>query len=189
MELQRRRQEMGPVPARSALSPDRVTFTVKSIYEEHARFVWLTLQRLGVETADLRDIAQDVFVVVHRRLDTFDRSSRMTTWLFGICMRVAANYRRRQQRVRFEAVLRARAREDAELEVPVDEMLARRQERASAERVLAELSLEKRAVFIMFEIENLSCQEIAELMGVPIGTVYSRLHAARTQIQQIVSRT
>jgi RNA polymerase sigma-70 factor (ECF subfamily) len=162
--------------------------TFRSIYEEHARFVWVTLQRLGVRRDDLGDVAHDVFVVVHRRLQTFDQTSRVTTWLFGICLRVAANYRRRQHRVHSEAALRARVTDDVSVQVPVDEMLARRQERASAERVLGALSLEKRAVFIMFEIESLSCQEIAEVMGVPIGTVYSRLHAARAQIQRIVAQ-
>jgi RNA polymerase sigma-70 factor (ECF subfamily) len=215
MELGRRR-ELTSVPAPDALSDDRAVSlegagasvlamrstatmaharredpapTFKSIYEEHARFVWLTLQRVGVQSDDLGDVAHDVFVVVHRRLHTYDRTSRVTTWLFGICMRLAANYRRRRRRVPSEAVLRSRASDDAKAQIPVDEMLARRQESASAERVLAKLSLEKRAVFVMFEIESLACQEIAELMGIPIGTVYSRLHAARAQIQQIVSQT
>jgi RNA polymerase sigma-70 factor (ECF subfamily) len=161
--------------------------TAKSVYEEHARFVWLTLQRFGVQSTDLADLAHDVFVVVHRRIGTFDNTSRMTTWLFGICLRVAANYRRRQRHVLSEAALRERASDEV-VQVPADEMLARRQERASAERVLAKLPLDKRAVFVMFEIENLSCQEIAELMGIPIGTVHSRLHGARAQIERIVAR-
>ena len=155
---------------------------MQAIYEEHARFVWVTLQRLGVQAVDLEDLAHDVFVVVHQRLHTFDGSSRMTTWLFGICLRVAANYRRRQRRAPSEAAIRAQASDDATVQAGADEMLARRQDAASAERVLAELSLEKRAVFIMFEIEGVPCQDIAELMGVPVGTIYSRLHATRKQI-------
>lgn len=172
---------LGRAPRTSPAPP------VKSIYEEHARFVWLTLHRLGVQPSDLDDLAHDVFVVVHRRLDTFDNTSRMTTWLFGICLRLAANYRRRQRRTPSHAALRARMNADATTSAGADEMLALRQHRASAERVLAELPVEKRAVFTMFEIEGLSCQEIAEIMGVPIGTVYSRLHAARGQIEHIVS--
>ena len=68
---------------------------MRGVYRQHARFVWLSLQRLGIHVSDLDDVAQDVFVIVHKRLRTFDRRSRLTTWLFGICMRVAANYRRR----------------------------------------------------------------------------------------------
>lgn len=174
-----------PVPhaRRDAPAP-----TLTGVYEEHARFVWLTLQRMGVSPADLDDVAHDVFVVVHRRLDSFDNTSRITTWLFGICLRLASNYRRRRRRTPSEAFLRARMRDDAAIPASADEMVALRQDRATAERVLAELSVEKRAVFMMFEIEGLSCQEISELMGVPIGTVYSRLHAARGQIEAIVSR-
>lgn len=197
MALERCR-EMKPVAAHATFSRARTTTvpharregpppTVKSIYEEYARFVWLTLQRFGVRSTDVADVAHDVFVVVHRRIDTFDSTSRMTTWLFGICLRVAANYRRRQRRTLSEAALRAHANDDA-VQVPVDEVLARRQASAEAERVLAKLSLEKRAVFVMFEIENLSCQEIADLMGIPIGTVYSRLYGARAQIERIISQ-
>jgi RNA polymerase sigma-70 factor (ECF subfamily) len=143
---------------------------------------------LGVQAGDLDDVAHDVFVIVHRRFDSFDGISRVTTWLFGICMRVAANYRRRQRRAPSEAALRARVREEVAVAVPADELLARREERAIAERLLAMLSLEKRAVFVMFEIESISCQEIAQTMGVPIGTIYSRLHAARRQLSELLRR-
>jgi len=148
--------------------PENDQTTVTGIYEEHARFVWLTLQRIGVKPTDVADLAHDVFVVVQRRIGTFNNTSRMTTWLFAICLRVAANYRRR--RTFSDAALRVHASEDA-VQPPADELLERRQARADAERVLARLSLDKRAVFVMFEIENLSCQKISELMGIPIGTV------------------
>jgi len=77
-----------PLPV--AVAP-ATALDVRTIYREQGRFVWLSLQRLGIHPSDLDDIAQDVFMVVHRRLDTFDRRARISTWLFGICMRVAAN--------------------------------------------------------------------------------------------------
>lgn len=182
----RRVSARATLSAAGSVAPELDATTVKGIYEEHARFVWLTLQRVGVQPTDVADLAHDVFVIVHRRIATFDHSSRMTTWLFGICLRVAANYRRRRHRTLSEAALRVHATDEV-IQVPADELLARRQAKADAERVLARLSLEKRAVFVMFEIENLSCHEIANLMGIPIGTVYSRLHGARAQIERIVS--
>jgi RNA polymerase sigma-70 factor (ECF subfamily) len=160
--------------------------TIRTIYEEHARFVWLSLQRLGVRHADLDDLAHDVFVVAHRRLDSFDGSSRMTTWLFGICMRVAANYRRRRQNS-YEIPTGLSGQNKLAAVVPVDELLVLRERRLLAETVLAQLVLGQRAVFVMYEIEALPCAEIAELLGLPIGTVYSRLHAARKQIEKLVS--
>jgi RNA polymerase sigma-70 factor (ECF subfamily) len=160
--------------------------TIRMIYEEHARFVWLSLQRVGVRHADLDDLAHDVFVVAHRRLDSFDGSSRMTTWLFGICMRVAANYRRRRQNS-YEIPTGLSGRNKPATVVPVDELLVLRERRELAETVLGQLVLGQRAVFVMYEIEAIPCAEIAELLGVPIGTVYSRLHAARKQIEKLVS--
>jgi RNA polymerase sigma-70 factor, ECF subfamily len=159
---------------------------IRTVYEEHARFVWLNLQRLGVRHADLDDLAHDVFVVAHRRLDSFDRSSRMTTWLFGICMRVAANYRRRRQNS-FEIPTGVKGDNRPATMVPVDELLVLREQRRLAETVLGQLVLEQRAVFVMYEIEGLPCAEIAALLGVPTGTVYSRLHAARKRIEKLVS--
>jgi len=160
--------------------------TIQTIYEEHARFVWLNLQRLGVRHADLEDLAHDVFVVAHRRLDSFDRHSRMTTWLFGICMRVAANYRRRRQNS-FEIPTGVKGDNRPATGVPVDELLVLREQRALAESVLGQLPLEQRAVFVMYEIEALPCSEIAAVLGVPVGTVYSRLHVARKRIENLVS--
>src|ERR1700733_5153994 len=65
------------------------------VFARHSDFVWRTLQRMGVREADLEDVAQDVFLVVGQRLHEFERRSRVTTWLYGICLRVASTHRRR----------------------------------------------------------------------------------------------
>jgi RNA polymerase sigma-70 factor (ECF subfamily) len=160
---------------------------VRAVYREHARFVWLSLQRLGIRVSDLDDVAQDVFVIVHKRLRTFDRRSRLTTWLFGICMRVAANYRRRR-RWTFEVLSGGTDDRRPGTLAAADDVLVRREQREVAERALNRLEVAKRATFVMFEIESLSCLEIAELMNVPVGTVYSRLHSARRQLEKALSR-
>ena len=160
---------------------------VRTIYREHGRFVWLSLQRLGVHPSDLDDVAQDVFMVVHRRLDTFDRRARVTTWLFGICMRVAANYRRRR-RWSHEVLSGGLEDERPSALAAADDILVRREQREIAETALNRLEMAKRATFVMFEIESLSCLEIAELMNVPVGTVYSRLHSARKQLEKNLAR-
>jgi RNA polymerase sigma-70 factor (ECF subfamily) len=71
---------------------------IRQIIEEHGNFVWRALARSGVRDADLRDATQDVFVVVSRRLDEREGTSSLTTWLYGIALRVAANYRRKAHR-------------------------------------------------------------------------------------------
>ena len=160
---------------------------VRTIYRENGRFVWLSLQRLGIHPSDLDDIAQDVFMVVHRRLDTFDRRARVSTWLFGICMRVAANYRRRRRWTR-EVLSGGCEDERPSALAAADDILVRREQRELAERALNRLEVAKRATFVMFELESLSCNEIAELMNVPVGTVYSRLHSARRQLEKNLAR-
>jgi RNA polymerase sigma-70 factor (ECF subfamily) len=174
-----------PVPAAPPVVP--AALEVRTIYREHARFVWLSLQRLGIHPSDLDDIAQDVFMIVHRRLDTFDRRARISTWLFGICMRVAANYRRRR-RWTHEVLSGGLDDERPATLTAADDILVRREQRELAERALNRLEVAKRATFVMFEIESLSCTEIAELMNVPVGTVYSRLHSARRQLEKHLTR-
>lgn len=177
-------QDVGDVGDLSDLSG---ASDVRTIYRAHARFVWLSLQRLGVQPSDLDDVAQDVFVIVHRRLDSFDHTARITTWLFGICLRVAANYRRRRRWTRELLSGWVEDNRPATL-VAADEVLVRREEREIAERALDRLDVAKRATFVMFEIESLSCLEIAAIMDVPIGTVYSRLHSARREVQKTMAR-
>jgi RNA polymerase sigma-70 factor (ECF subfamily) len=172
-----------PAPATDAAP----ALEVRTIYREHARFVWLSLQRLGIHPSDLDDIAQDVFMIVHRRLGTFDRRARISTWLFGICMRVAANYRRRRRWTR-EVLSGGFDDERPATLTAADDILVRREQRELAERALNRLEVAKRATFVMFEIESLSCNEIAELMNVPVGTVYSRLHSARRQLEKNLAR-
>jgi len=145
------------------------------------------LQRMGVRDADVEDQLQEVFVVVHHRLHTFDGSSRMTTWLFGICTRVAAAYRRRAHRRREEVV--ADVPEDGEVDEggPEHAVIAQ-QARARLLGILDLMDLEKRALFVMFELDEVPCEAIAEMLGVPVGTVHSRLHAARKDFQAALTR-
>jgi RNA polymerase sigma-70 factor (ECF subfamily) len=154
---------------------------VEELYAEHAEFVWRSLQHLGVRSADLEDLLQEVFIVVHRKLPDFDGRSRVTTWLFGICLRVAARQRRRAW-FRFERQ-GVEVPERAEERTPEDQ-LGEEQRSRVFERALGHLSLEQRAVFVLFEFEGKSCQDIAELVGAPLGTVYSRLHHARRDLRK-----
>jgi RNA polymerase sigma-70 factor, ECF subfamily len=87
----------------AACCPGTTLRSVESIYKEHAEFISLTLERFGVRPGDVEDLAHEVFLIVHRRHANFDGTSLMTTWLFGICRRVAANYRRRRRCQRWSA--------------------------------------------------------------------------------------
>jgi RNA polymerase sigma-70 factor (ECF subfamily) len=174
-------EPMGTTPRAAALD-------VTTVHERHVDFVWKNLQRLGVRTPDLEDALQDVFVVVHRRLDSFNGSSLLTTWLFGICLRVALAYRRRSH------VRRERSSIEFEPELATDSeqgpeaLTIARQTRLQLERVLDSLEPQRRAVFTMFELEDMSAPVIARTLGIPLGTVYSRLSAARVDFKKALER-
>jgi len=176
----------GVAPVDAALRASRrAALDLDTIFRAHANFIWLSLQRLGVQHADLDDVAQDVFVIVHRRLDRFDGSSLLTTWLFGICLRVAANYRRKRRFL----LLPTGTVHEAALATDPHQELVRREAQRQLERILARMDVVKRAVFVMFEWEGISCDEIARTMGVPVGTVFSRLHAARREFNKTLARS
>jgi RNA polymerase sigma-70 factor (ECF subfamily) len=170
-----------------AKSPENdLRATVAELYEEHFAAVWRWLHHLGVRDADLDDVVHEVFVVVHRRHDTFAGRSKVTTWLFGICTRVASDYRRRAY------VRRERATESLETIDDAgprpDETAASQQAHEIVHRALDELDVHKRAVFVLYELDGMNAPEIARLMGTPVQTVYTRLHAARRVFRAAVER-
>jgi RNA polymerase sigma-70 factor (ECF subfamily) len=172
---------MVPAMAESTTS----AITAREVYEQHADFVWRTLQHLGARSADLEDLGQEVFITVHRKLSSFDGRSKLTTWLFGICLNLVRRQRRRAYfRLEF---LHAEPPERVDPSTPearYEEDEARRRLAA----LLEKLSPERRATFVLFEVEGATCEEIAELTSVPLGTVYSRLHSARKQVAAAVAR-
>lgn len=161
--------------------------SIREIHENYADFVWRSLQRLGVRERDLEDQLQEVFIVVHRKLGSFDGSSELKTWLFGICLRIAVAHRRRAHVRRETATFDGELPERGDSETPERSALER-EARDELEALLSRLDPEKRAVFVMFEIEGLTAPEIASVMGTPLGTVYSRLAAARGELEKAAAR-
>lgn len=166
-------------PASSGVPP------LAQIFREYAPFVWRGLRRLGVPECDVEDVCQEVFVVVHRKLGDFEGRSSLRTWIYGICARTASDYRR-SGRVRREVVTDAPP--DAPQEGGQHDAVAMRQARATLDRILDELDDDKRSVFVLFEIEELTMAEVAEALGCPLQTAYSRLHAARKVVEAGVAR-
>ena len=149
----------------------------ESAYRAHFGSVWRTVRRLGVAEKDAIDAAQEVFVIAYRRRDEFEGRSTVRTWLLGIAFRVAAARRNsataRCEELGDEAVSRAAIARDPETELEGRQLLR------ALDALLDELPIEQRAVFTMFEMEGLTGEEIAEVLGVPVGTVRSRLRLAR----------
>ena len=157
-------------------------------FTAHAACIGVSLQRFGVRESDLEDLLQDVLLIGYQKLHTFDAERSICAWLRGIGWNVAAAHQRRAY-VRHERTIRSLS--DAELEdaCPDPEATAAtREARVMLEAILDELDPDKRAVFVMFEIEEIDCDQIAVLLKVPIGTVYSRLFAARKSFEKALAR-
>jgi RNA polymerase sigma-70 factor (ECF subfamily) len=170
-------RESGATPIAAALS-------FAEVYTANARYIWQSLRRLGVAPTDLEDVCQEVFVVVHRKLASFDGRSQLRTWLYGIALRCASSYRR--SRARREVP--TRELEALKVDPGQIESLEKQSARAMLDAVLDTLDEDKRAVFVLYELEELPMSEVAEAVGCPLQTAYSRLHAARHKVEQEIAR-
>jgi RNA polymerase sigma-70 factor (ECF subfamily) len=180
------------VPASSA-SPARpgqraaagAGLSFDAVFAQHAPYVWRALRRLGVPEADVDDVCQEVFLVVHRRLASFQGESAVRTWIYGIALRVASDYRRRPHRAR-ERPLEDAAEPATQAEQDVE--LDRRRALAWLDGVLDGLDDAKRAVFVLYEIEQVPMAEVAAAAGCPVQTAYARLYAARKHVEAAARR-
>ena len=148
-------------------------------------YLWRATLALGVPPSDAEDVCQDVMLVVHKKLAEFDGRS-LKSWLYGICLRVTSDYRR-SARVRRERPTEA----PPDVELPAtqpDEVDARRAEER-LRRALDALEPDRRAVFVLFEIEQLTLREIADATDTPLQTVYSRLQGARAHVRTYFKAT
>jgi RNA polymerase sigma-70 factor (ECF subfamily) len=160
----------------SAAREGELTDDLDRLYAEQFEFVWRTLRRLGVRQEDLDDAAQDVFIVFLRRRHEFRGQSSQRTWLFGIASNITHEYRRKQQRAARAAPVTEDQR--AQCPSPLDQASSSEELRL-IDAFLTSLDEDKRHVFILAELEQMSAPEIATTLGTNVNTVYSRLRAAR----------
>jgi RNA polymerase sigma-70 factor (ECF subfamily) len=166
------------------------------IYAEHFRYVWRCLRALGVPDSALDDAVHDVFVVVQQKLAGFDGQAQVTTWLYAIALRIARRARAtaRKEAWRFAPVdgtdetggehsaLRSAAGDEPE------QALERGERLSLARRALARLDDDKREAFVLSQVEQRSAPEIADITGLPLNTVYSRVRAAKTAFRAELGR-
>jgi RNA polymerase sigma-70 factor, ECF subfamily len=165
----------GPVVARPSF---------EALYVEHFPFVWSSLRALGVPPAMLEDAAQDVFIVVHRRLPEFEGQDHLRTWLFAIARRVASDHRRRRRS--FEELSAAGAVLDKRPS-PHD-VTVHNETVQLLERALEDMDEHHRVVFVLMDVEELRAPDVAEILSINVNTVYSRLGRARERFSEIVAR-
>ncbi len=167
---------MAPAMAHALETPTRsdAAPAFEAVYTENIAFVWRVLRTFGVGEAGLEDAAQDVFFVVHRRLAEFEGRAAITTWLFAIARRVASTHRRKHTGDRTE-----RLTDQLVDGADTFAAMSRAQAAATVMGILEQMDEDKRIVFALVELEQLSVTEVAKLLGLNLNTTYSRLRLAR----------
>ena len=163
----------------------RVLLGFEEIYEAHADFVWRSLRRMGVSDHGADDALQDVFLVLHRRFAEFDRGRPIKTWLYGIALRVARDHRRRLKR---KGGLEPLGDALPDTSAGPQEAAINSEGLRIVHELLDRLNDDKREVFVLAELEQLTGAEISEILGINQRTVYSRLRAARAEFDAAVRR-
>jgi RNA polymerase sigma-70 factor (ECF subfamily) len=160
-----------------------------TLYAQHFARVWRSLRRLGVPEGSLEDAAQDVFVVAHRRRHEFAARAAVTTWLYGIALRVAKDYRRAESR---RQVRLARLAQEETVQERTGDCPATATERSEANRLLhaalADLPEEQRELFVLVILEEVPMSVAASLLGVRLRTAQRRARAAQLAFERAVNR-
>jgi RNA polymerase sigma-70 factor (ECF subfamily) len=171
------------VAPRSQTEPNDLGERFRALFEAELRYVWTSLGRLGIEERDREDLASEVFLRVHQRIDQLDPARPPRPWLFAFAVRVASEHRRRS-RARHEAL----GQESDAGPQAVDPRSATTDDREIVHRALGCLDMDRRAVFIMHFLDGFTIPEIARTLEIPVGTAYTRLRTARETFTEAVRR-
>ena len=183
-----RAEALASAPA--VLPPERPS-SFGEVYDAHFAFVWRSARRLGAPALTIDDVVQETFVIVHRRLAEFEGRSSLKTWLFGIVLNVVRAHRRALFAKHPHAL---RSEGTADLEAVRDtapgphEIATQAEAVRLVDRLLGALDEDKREVFVLAELEQMSAPEIATAVGIPLNTVYSRLRLARQEFAAAAAR-
>lgn len=178
--------EMAAPRVKSPTSVRETNASFAEVYEQHFDFVWRSARRLGIPDGAVDDVAQEVFIVVHRKLAEFEGRSSLKTWLFAITRRVVSDHRRRLKRQHPHTPFPDdRMPSDG---VSPQERAARQEAAMVLHGFLDSLPDEQREVFVLSELEQMTAPEIGEATEVKLNTVYSRLRLARKAFERVVAR-
>ncbi len=165
--------------------PQEASAGFRVLFEEQFDYVWNTLRHLGIRHDDLEDLTHEVFLRVHERLDEYDGARHIRPWLFAFAFRVASGHRRL---ARHRLEVSAGAAEPISHDTTADERLLVREDQALFLSALDAIDLDRRAVFVLHELDEVPIPQVAEALGIPTGTAYSRLRLARQEFHQAVRR-
>jgi RNA polymerase sigma-70 factor, ECF subfamily len=159
-----------------------------AIYRQYFGFVWATTKRLGVRPELMDDVVQEVFIVIHSKVHTLEKPEALRSWIYGVVRRTVSDHHSSQRSkplgFPLEGALEARL-SDGTTPLHATERADRL---ALLSTLLDELGETKREVFVLAEIHEMTAPEVAEALGIPLNTAYSRLRAARLEFEEALAR-
>lgn len=160
----------------------------RSVYDQYFDFVWASVRRLGAPSESVDDLVQEVFIVVHAKLDTLERPDALRSWIYSVVRRTVSSYRRTKRTQRLSSPCASSlSGVAARTPTPLEQA-----EKNAALNLLAslmdQLDEPKREVFALVELEDWSVPEAAEALDIPLNTAYSRLRAAREDFDAAIAR-
>ncbi len=152
----------------------------RTLYDRHFGKVLRLVHALGIVDAEADDLCQDIFLIAFRHLGSFRGEARLATWLHRMTVREAIRFAKRR---RFKRALIDLWRRSGPPSLPPDWAENEAARRQYLSQLLARLPPERRLALVMFEVEGWPVQEIAELSGCAVNTVWTRIHRARAQLE------
>jgi RNA polymerase sigma-70 factor (ECF subfamily) len=178
----------GALETREMSSEEAPGKRFREIVDAHYDFIWRSLRRLGVTQGDADDAAQQVFVTAARKLAKI-RPGSERSFLFQTALRTAADNRRTHRRRREVTTDEIPESDEALDHTPTaEDVVDLRRARRALDAILDDMPIELRAVFALFELEEVTMAEISVLLDLPAGTVASRLRRARREFRERVAR-
>lgn len=171
-------------PSSAAVSTSTTDDACLEAYQRELDYLMRTLQRLGVASDDLEDLAHEVFLVLRGNWLEYDPARALRPYLFGIAFRVASSHRRRHWREVSHASV-----EGQDLAPVPDQAVEAAEARALVLAALQKIPLERRAVLVMHELDEIPMRQVAGTLGIPLFTAYSRLRKARRELEAGLRRT
>src|ERR1039457_374138 len=170
-------------------SPTALLPSFANLYNAYFDFVWSTARYLGVEQSEIDDVVQEVFFTIYGRLHTIERPESLRSWIYGVVRRIVSKYHRNKRTRLIETGAERIEPEMLQPEWRTPQHMAEQHEQTTLLwSLLEKLDASKREVFVLAELEEMTAPEIADAVGVPLNTVYSRLRVARQELEEALQR-
>ena len=173
------------MPATSILDVESTELDVEAVYRLYGRTLVGWVANLGGPSADVEDLVQEVLMAVQEQLPKFEGRSQVSTWLYRIAANVVSNRRRQIRRAQGD---RLSLHQIPDSPAPADETMGAADRRAKVYAILDRMKERSRTVLVLFEIEERSGEEVAQLLGVKVETLWVWLHRARAEFLKHLRR-